>query len=308
MQSSTKSSVPYIIPDGGVGEPFSHSLSFDSNFESGNLLRTIQVGEMEYDLFLRSDLHTTRGGQWFYFSVTNTHPPPVELPGLPSSSPRMAHSLSSSSIPVSVSFNIVNMTKPDSLFNQGMRPVMYSLEDAKTKNIGWVRAGRKISYSQAEKTRVYEAKRRFNTMFTSQCCGQSLPDDQTTFASLSFTIDFQNDGDTYLIAYCFPYTYSDYRSFIDGELAKEGIHHKMRRRVLTKSISNLECDLLTITNFSSSHHRHTKSGSSLQTLNGGDFGDENVGRSQKKKAVILSGRVHPGETPASWMMEGFIKV
>jgi hypothetical protein len=38
----------------GSGEPFDHSLTFDSEFESGNLLRAVQRGNSTYDLFLRS--------------------------------------------------------------------------------------------------------------------------------------------------------------------------------------------------------------------------------------------------------------
>ena len=50
--------VPYMVPPQGYGAPFSHSLTFDACFESGNLLRAVQRGPAEYDLFLRADLHT----------------------------------------------------------------------------------------------------------------------------------------------------------------------------------------------------------------------------------------------------------
>ena len=81
----------------------SHSLFFDSDFESGNLLRAVQVGPTEYDLVLRTDVHTTSYTQWFYFAVSNTHLDIDEDKNGPSRRYR---------------FNIVNLAKPDSLFNQ----------------------------------------------------------------------------------------------------------------------------------------------------------------------------------------------
>ena len=36
--------------------------------------------------------------------------------------------------------------KPGSLYNDGMRPLMYSELNAENKGIGWVRTGTKIKY------------------------------------------------------------------------------------------------------------------------------------------------------------------
>ena len=33
-----------------------------------------------------------------------------------------------------------------SLYNEGMKPLMYSLKDASEKNIGWIRTGSNIKY------------------------------------------------------------------------------------------------------------------------------------------------------------------
>ena len=147
----------------------------------------VQRGDANYDLFLRSDLHTPGHTQWFYYAVSNTHPAPlvrlaeqgVQVP------------------PVRVRFNIVNLTKPDSLFNMGMKPVVYSVHDAATKGAGWVRSGNDVSYYANSYARNNNAGEGFACYFT-----------------LSFTIEFHHAKDTVLIAYSYPYTVSDYKAHL----------------------------------------------------------------------------------------------
>lgn len=45
-----------------------------------------------------------------------------------------------------VKFNVVNLTKPDSLFAMGMRPVLYSHQEAAEHGMGWRRCGHGIDY------------------------------------------------------------------------------------------------------------------------------------------------------------------
>lgn len=95
---------------------------FESRFESGNLRRAIQVYEFEYDLILKPDYNTRGFTQWYYFRVSNT------VAGR------------------TYRFNIINLLKPDSLYNHGMRPLMYSNIDASKFGKGWVRAGKDVCY------------------------------------------------------------------------------------------------------------------------------------------------------------------
>ena len=43
-------------------------------------------------------------------------------------------------------FTIANFLKPDSLYNCGMKPLIYSELDAQNKNYGWRRCGADIKY------------------------------------------------------------------------------------------------------------------------------------------------------------------
>lgn len=84
------------------------SLSFDDDFESGNLQKVIRVDSNEYDLELRPD-QGDRGNRtmWFYFQITN-----IPAPG-------------------KYTFNILNLVKPESLYNEGLKPCVYSRRERK---------------------------------------------------------------------------------------------------------------------------------------------------------------------------------
>ena len=62
-------------------------------------------------MILKPDYFTNGHTQWFYFSVSNTRKD------------------------VEYRFNIINMMKPDSLYNSGMKPLIYSEKIAKYKSI-----------------------------------------------------------------------------------------------------------------------------------------------------------------------------
>lgn len=84
-------------------------LSFDSDFESGNLDFVIKRSPEEYDLFLRIDSNTKGHSQWYFFGVT--------LKGLFSSQ---------SNKPQKIRLNIMNLSKHASLYKQGMKPYQYT--------------------------------------------------------------------------------------------------------------------------------------------------------------------------------------
>ena len=47
---------------------------------------------------------------------------------------------------VTYRFSIVNLSKPESLYTCGMRPVLYSETEAETHYVGWSRVGHNIRY------------------------------------------------------------------------------------------------------------------------------------------------------------------
>lgn len=105
---------------------------------------------------------------------------------------------------------------------------------------------------------------------------------QRCYYSFTFTYQFQHDYDTVLFAYSQPYTYTDLTDDLT-HITKQK-YDFVTRNTLCRTLAGNKCEYLTITS-----KKHSDA-----TLN------------KKKKGVILSARVHPGESNASWMMKGII--
>jgi hypothetical protein len=129
----------------------------------------MQLSENEYDLVLQNDINTNGHTQWYFFRVSNT---------------TKGHK---------VRFNIVNLSKPDSLYNQGMRVLCYSQQLAKQNDTGWHRVGSDIRYYQNN--------------IRNQAAGNRFPSKR--YYTLTFTHTFEADNDQVYFSHCFPYTYSD---------------------------------------------------------------------------------------------------
>ncbi|XP_051864399.1 cytosolic carboxypeptidase Nna1 isoform X2 [Drosophila albomicans] len=219
------------------------SLEFESRFESGNLAKAVQITPTYYELYLRPDLYTSRSKQWFYFRVRRTHR-------------NMLYR-----------FSIVNLVKSDSLYNDGMRPVMYSTLGAKEKSEGWRRCGNNISYYRND----------------DESNNTNEEDEDNSSYTLTFTIEFEHDDDTVYFAHSYPYTYSDLQDYL-MEIQRHPVKSKFcKLRLLCRTLAGNNVYYLTVTAPSN---------------------NEDIMR--RKKSIVVSARVHPSETPSSWMMKGLM--
>lgn len=104
----------FYTPDG----PDDNTLVFESRFEWGNLHLALKMNENEYNLILQNDINTNGHTQWFYFRVGNT------------------------TKGQKVKFNILNLAKPDSLYNYGMKVWILSEKNKSQNGIEWFRDGK----------------------------------------------------------------------------------------------------------------------------------------------------------------------
>jgi hypothetical protein len=107
-----------------------------------------------------------------------------------------------------------------------------------------------------------------------------------------------------MFAYCYPYSFSKLTGFLKQLNLDCSERDCLKETILCKSLSGLSVPLMTITS-----RIQTDPNYNLIKLD--EFEDANSRISlpldKKKKYAVISGRVHPGETPSSWMMQGFLK-
>ncbi|XP_047680082.1 cytosolic carboxypeptidase 2 isoform X3 [Prionailurus viverrinus] len=108
-------------------------------------------------------------------------------------------------------------------------------------------------------------------------------DGQQAFYCLTWTIQFPHDQDTCFFAHFYPYTYTDLQCYLLSVANNPVQSQFCKLRTLCRSLAGNTVYLLTITNPSQTPQE-----------------------AAAKKAVVLSARVHPGESNGSWIMKGFL--
>ena len=171
--------------------------------------------------------------------------------------------------PLRVRFNVVNMEKKDSLYNYGMKPAV--LRSGGAGAGGWSHSGDDVCYFKNGKTITKPPK-------TPQG-----PKRLQHLHSLAFTYVFQQPG-TVSFAHCYPYTYSDLQRYLLSLEQDERIAQFTKRSLLCKTIAGNRCDLLTITARAA-----------------------DVNEQKQRPAIVVSARVHPGESNSSFVCHGFLE-
>lgn len=105
-----------------------------------------------------------------------------------------------------------------------------------------------------------------------------------TLHSLTWTVQFPYNSDTCFLAHCYPYTYSHLQRYLRGVASNQAITSYCTLRVLCHSLAGNAVYVLTVTSR-----------------------ENGAVENKTKRAVVVTARVHPGETNGSWMMEGFLE-
>ena len=181
----------------------------------------------------------------------------------------------------SVTFHIQNMKKHDVLYKSGMKPAVLSIKHKNTTGTSWHRDGNSISYK---------------------------PNTSNDYFTLTFTYNFRYEEDTVYFAYSYPYTFSDLSEYLNQISANYSAIARIDK--LCYSLVGNPCEVLTITEKISSFYNNEEEVSDLKLSAAGRKLKKRKTKQNNdhkgKKGIVLTGRVHSGETVASFMLKGSI--
>ncbi|PAV77532.1 hypothetical protein WR25_02557 [Diploscapter pachys] len=173
---------------------------------------------------------------------------------------------------VKYTFEIINCMKTTSMYSKGMQPVMYSVKEMLSGRPGWQRVGDNVCY--------------YRNLYTTKddCDANGEETKKKYFYSIRFNVTFRYKGDICYFAYHYPYTYSYLRATLDESLSRLPSTIYSRMDHLTLSLGGNPVPLITV----------TAPGTKEQVA--------------ARPIILISARVHPGETNASWIMHGIISM
>jgi hypothetical protein len=212
----------------GVAVKQHFGLSFDSDFECGNLFQAESVvrkgaplgAPEEYDLFLRMDPSSNAVlyspcAQWFFFRIENTKKR-------------------------SYQFNIHFLSNEKIAYQDGKRPMMISEADFNGMDKeGWKPCGADIIFEESyQRPLMYKCREEYPVLE-----GPTRP----SLYKLSFTFTCKHPKDTLYFAYDIPYTFTQLQNFI-YVLSKNPFNRRhLQIRTLCRSLAGNRTDVLVIT-------------------------------------------------------------
>lgn len=179
-------------------------------------------------------------------------------------------------------FHLANLCKSRSLYTEGMQPAV------KSAGKDWARGGFDVKYEENA------------FQWSNQSCRKAF--------SLSFSYEFLYENELISFAHAVPYTYTDLNSWLSQIQTRNS--DIARVNPLCQTLAGNICPVLTIT-------QAVKTYKSFQ-CEGVEGSLTTAGRKlmraradldpvhSKKKGLVLTARVHPGETAGSFMLQGAV--
>ncbi|KAK2544244.1 Agbl3 [Columba livia] len=163
---------------------------------------------------------------------------------------------------------------------QAGMPYRFTIVNFTKRNSLYKRGLRPLLYSEADAKKHSVGWRRTGNeiKYYKNNAGQG----ERQYFSLTWTFQFPHDQDTCYFAHCYPYTYSNLQEYLVAISKDPGKSKFCQIHILCRSLAGNIVYVLTITNPPKSSE------------------------GAERKAVILTARVHPGETNSSWIMKGFL--
>ena len=245
-----------------------NNIFFNSNFESGNLRMAIKHSDNEYDLIIRPDNNSIRTFQWFFFLV-QLNPNNKNI------------NLQDKNI---IKFNIINISKKSIILNENIKVLSYY-------NNYWSRDTFNIFFYQNYipfndiQNNIYTIYNSNNSLNINTNNSNDINNNEILFFNtLTFSFNFskiETKEKYVLFSYCYPYTYSNLSNFLSSISINTNY---LRFEEIGKTNLKNPLQMLLITNFKDTF--------------------ENL---SKKQCILLTSRVHPGESNSSYIIEGLIE-
>jgi len=245
-------------------------ITFDADFESGNLGNAEHVSDTEYNLEIRQDSNNSKFRLWYYFSVTNFTPKSTVL------------------------FNITNFSKSKSLYRSGQSPIARTEENQNRwfrlpPNTCWYyrpKGSEKACY-QLSFAFKFPEKSVTSKIYFAYCFPY-------TYAKLQRYLAMADEDRRYAQIY-------------ERELLAMSAEHRRIDLLTITAPSNMQRLLISkTTDLLSTPSKTTHTKKSSTTPKSSSSRNSPKITSSYVPVVFISARVHPGETPSSYAMEAVI--